>query len=59
MTGCWEVAAPPALSFVVDTKALLKAATKPMGTVLHGNPWVVSSSSPATAIVTLIAETVP
>lgn len=60
MTGCWEVAASPALSFVVDTKALLKAATKPMGTVLHGNPWVVSSSSsPTMAIVTLTAETAP
>lgn len=33
-----EVAAPPALSCVGDTKALLKAATKPMGTVLQGKP---------------------
>lgn len=38
ITGCWEVAAPPALSCVKDIKALLKAATKPMGTVLKGNP---------------------
>lgn len=37
VTGCWEVAAASAFSFVVDTKALLKAVTKPMGMVLHRN----------------------
>lgn len=59
MTDCWVVAAPPALSFVVDTKAA-EGSYQPMGTALHGKPWVVSSSSsPAMAIVTLTAEIAP
>lgn len=38
MTDCWGVAAPPALSFVVDTKALLKAATNPWEQCCMENP---------------------
>lgn len=38
MTGCWGVAAPPALSFVVDTKALLTAATNPWEQCCTENP---------------------